>query len=151
MLKTTTMAIAALMASTGLAGAETCKPIEGVAAYNYAEDGRPGVGALSGTIAGAAYVEQVGEFETVDENGRVEADLRHMFVTETGHTIFTNDVSWGYAIPNTDYIVDGGAYTVRSASGQYEGYTGAFQSWGAFWPSQGKAVLRYEGKVCAAE
>ena len=92
MLKTATRVIAAPMASTGLAGAETCKPIEGVATCNYAEDGRSGVGALSGTIAGAAYFEQVSEFETVDENGRMEADFRHMFVAETGHTIFTNDV-----------------------------------------------------------
>lgn len=148
-------AIAALAASTapaeqnaGSASAgQVCRSMGGLGNYNYAEDGRSGVAAMAGDFAGGVYFRQIGEFRDAG-NGRSEGEFEHMFVTEDGSTIYTRDQSWGVAVPGTDYIVGGAAYTVVNATGKFEGFTGTFSSWGTFAPHKGQAILRYEGQIC---
>ena len=127
--------------------AAKCYSMGGLGNYNYAEDGRSGVAAMAGDFRGGVYFKQVKDFRDVG-NGRSEGEFEHMFVTEDGSTIKTRDKSWGIAVNGTDYIVGGAAYTVVDATGKFEGYRGTFHSWGTFAPSKGKAILRYEGKVC---
>ena len=128
-------------------GSEVCRSMGGLGNYNYAEDGRSGVAAMAGAFRGGVYFRQIGEFRDVGD-GRSEGEFEHMFVTEDGSTIHTRDQSWGVAVPGTDYIVGGAAYTVVKATGQFEGYTGTFHSWGTFAPTKGQAILRYEGQIC---
>lgn len=130
------------------AGAE-CLSMGGFGNYNYAEDGRSGVAAMSGDFSGGVYFRQIGDFKEVG-NGKSEGTFEHMFVTEDGSTIRTRDKSWGIAVQGTDYIVGGAAYTVVDATGKYQGYAGTFHSWGTFAPSKKKAILRYEGQICHA-
>lgn len=128
--------------------AKQCIDMGGMGNYNYDADGRSGVAAMAGSFQGGVYFKQISDFETVDKEGRMEANFSHMFVTDDGSTIRTKDRSWGYAVSGTDYIVGGGAYTVVEATGRFEGYEGTFNSWGTFAPKKGQAVLRYEGQVC---
>ena len=126
-----------------------CYSMGGFGNYNYAEDGRSGVAAMSGDFSGGVSFRQIGEFKDVG-NGRSEGTFEHMFVTEDGSTIRTRDKSWGVAVDGTDYIVGGAAYTVVDATGKYEGFSGTFHSWGTFALSKKKAILRYEGQICQA-
>ena len=130
-------------------GSEHCYSMGGLGNYNYATDGRSGVAAMAGDFRGGVHFRQIGDFRDVG-NGRVEGQFEHMFVTEDGSTLQTRDKSWGIAVPGTDYIVGGAAYTVVAATGEFEGYEGTFNSWGTFAPSKGQAILRYEGKICRA-
>ncbi len=136
----------ALPLSANAAEEPHCFPMGGVGNYNYADD-VSGVASMNGDFGGGVYFKQVKDFRTVGKN-RVEAEFEHMFVTVDGSTIKTRDVSWGIPVEGTDYIVGGAAYTVVEATGKFKGYKGTFNSWGTFVPSKGKAVLRYEGKVC---
>lgn len=131
--------------------AGACIPMGGLGTYNYDADGRSGVAAMLGAFAGGVRFAQTSEFETVDEEGRMEATFAHMFVTEDGSTLRTEDRSWGYAVPGTDYVVGGAAYTVVEATGRFEGHEGTFHSWGTFAPTKGQAILRYEGEVCPVD
>jgi hypothetical protein len=128
--------------------AAECIAMGGMGNYNYNPDGRSGVAAMAGAFEGGVTFQQVGDFREAGPNGRLEGRFTHMFVTADGSTIRTSDVSWGYAVPGTDYIVGGGAYTVTEATGRFAGFTGTFQSWGTFAPKKGQAVLRYEGQIC---
>lgn len=141
---------AGLAAPAAAQGAAQCLSMGGMGNYNYDPDGRSGVAAMAGAFEGAVRFEQTSDFETVDDEGRLEATFTHFFVTADGSTLRTEDQSWGYAVPGTDYIVGGGAYTVVEATGRFEGYEGTFQSWGTFAPAKGEAVLRYEGELCRA-
>lgn len=136
-----------LLTGHALAADVDCLSMGGFGNYNYAEDGRSGVAAMSGDFSGGVSFRQVGDFKDVGK-GRSEGVFEHMFVTEDGSTIRTRDKSWGIAVPGTDYIVGGAAYTVVDATGKYKGYTGTFHSWGTFAPSKKKAILRYEGQIC---
>ena len=126
---------------------KNCYSMGGFGNYNYADDGRSGVAAMSGDFSGGVSFRQIGEFKDVG-NGRSEGTFEHMFVTEDGSTIRTKDKSWGVVVEGTDYIVGGADYTVVDATGKFEGYTGTFHSWGTFAPSKKKAILRYEGQIC---
>ena len=128
---------------------QQCINMGGMGNYNYAADGRSGVAAMAGAFEGAVSFRQVGDFKDAG-NGRLEGQFEHMFVTADGSTLRTRDLSWGYAVPNTDYIVGGGAYTVVEATGRFAGYSGTFHSWGTFAPKKGQAVLRYQGEICRA-
>jgi len=108
----------ALPLSANAAEEPHCFPMGGVGNYNYADD-VSGVASMNGDFGGGVYFKQV-----------------------------KDDVSWGIPVEGTDYIVGGAAYTVVEATGKFKGYKGTFNSWGTFVPSKGKAVLRYEGKVC---
>ena len=125
-----------------------CIDMGGMGNYNYHADGQSGVAAMAGAFEGGVHFRQTSDFEQVDENGRLEANFTHMFVTADGSTLRTEDRSWGYAVGDTGYIVGGGAYTVVEATGRFEGYEGTFNSWGTFAPAKGAAVLRYEGQLC---
>lgn len=140
------LSILAMPLSANASEGTHCFPMGGVGNYNYADD-VSGVAAMNGDFGGGVYFKQVKDFRDVG-NGRVEAEFEHMFVTVDGSTIKTRDVSWGIPVKGTDYIVGGAAYTVVEATGKFKGYSGTFNSWGTFVPSKGKAVLRYEGKVC---
>ncbi|MGP1256436.1 MAG: hypothetical protein ACTS10_18595 [Kiloniellales bacterium] len=149
-----TFAAAFLSASLTLAGgaaaasdAQVCRSMGGLGNYNYAEDGRSGVAAMAGDLAGGVYFRQVGEFVTL-ENGALEGRFKHMFVTADGSTIRTEDVSWAIPVEGSDYLVGGAAYSVVEATGAFEGFTGTFHSWGTFAPHKGQAVLRYDGQIC---
>lgn len=146
----TTLTAGAALAdqTTGAVGeGQVCRSMGGLGNYNYAEDGRSGVAAMAGDLAGGVYFRQIGEFRDAG-NGRSEGEFEHMFVTEDGSTIYTRDQSWGISVPGTDYIVGGAAYTVVKATGKFEGFTGTFHSWGTFAPGKGQAILRYEGQIC---
>lgn len=136
---------------TGLAFASEneCLSMGGFGNYNYADDGRSGVAAMSGDFSGGVYFRQIGDFKDAG-TGRSEGTFEHMFVTEDGSTIHTRDKSWGIVVEGTDYIVGGAAYSVVDTTGKYEGYSGTFHSWGTFAPSKKKAILRYEGQICRA-
>jgi len=125
---------------------DDCYSMNGVGNYNYI-DAVSGVAAMNGDFAGGVYFKQVKDFREL-ENGRLEGEFEHVFITVDGATIKTKDVSWGIVVEGTDYLVGGASYTVVEATGKYEGYKGTFRSWGAFSPAIGKAVLRYEGKIC---
>ncbi len=126
---------------------QVCRSMGGLGNYNYAKDGRSGVAAMAGDIAGGVGFRQVGDFVERD-NGILEGRFEHMFVTLDGSTIRTEDKSWAIPVEGTDYLAGGAAYTVVEATGTYEGFTGTFHSWGTFSPKKGKAVLRYEGQIC---
>jgi hypothetical protein len=128
---------------------KVCFNMGGMGNYNYAPDGRSGVAAMAGEFEGGVTFRQIGDFKDVG-NGRLEGQFEHMFVTADGSTLRTRDLSWGYAVPNTDYIVGGGAYTVVDATGRFAGMRGTFNSWGTFAPKKGQAVLRYDGQICRA-
>lgn len=144
----TTALLAAAAPAFASTEAQVCMPMNGMGNYNYTEDGRSGVAAMAGDFQGGVHFQQTSDFETVDDAGRLEANFSHMFVTEDGSTLITEDVSWGYAVPGTDYIVGGAAYTVVEATGRFEGYEGTFNSWGTFAPTKDMAILRYEGELC---
>ena len=119
----------------------------GLGDYNYATDGKSGVAALAGNLRGGVHLRRIEEFRDLGDS-RSEEEFEHMFVTEDGSTSRTRDKSWGVAVPGTDYIAGGAAYTVVEGTGDFEGYKGTFQSWGTFAPKEGKAILRYEGQIC---
>jgi hypothetical protein len=125
-----------------------CISMGGMGNYNYEAGGRSGVAAMAGAFEGGVIFRQTSDFRRVSDAGRLEANFEHMFVTADGSTIRTQDLSWGYAVPGTEYVVGGGAYTVVEATGRFEGMRGTFHSWGAFNPARGQAVLRYEGRIC---
>jgi hypothetical protein len=156
-MKKTVLGIVALGFAAALstpAAAETavaeCLDMGGMGNYNYYADGLSGVAAMAGAFEGGVHFQQTSEFEQVNDEGRLEANFTHMFVTADGSTIQTEDRSWGYAVGDTGYIVGGGAYTVVNATGRFEGFEGTFNSWGTFAPGKGAAILRYEGQVCRA-
>ena len=124
-----------------------CLSMGGMGNYNYAPDGRSGVAAMAGAFEGGVTFRQIGEFTDVG-GGRLEGRFEHHFTTADGSSLRTEDVSWGYAVGDTGYIVGGGAYTVVEATGRFAGYRGTFRSWGTFAPGKGQAVLRYEGRIC---
>ncbi len=126
---------------------QVCRSMGGLGNYNYATDGRSGVAAMLGDFAGGVHFHQVGDFVTLDD-GTLEGRFEHMFVTQDGSTIRTEDVSWAVTVEGSDYLVGGAAYTVVEATGAYEGFTGTFNSWGTFAPHKGQAILRYEGQIC---
>lgn len=126
---------------------QICRSMGGLGNYNYAEDGRSGVAAMAGDFAGGVHFRQIGDFVTRDD-GTLEGRFEHMFVTQDGSTIRTEDVSWAIPVEGSDYLVGGAAYTVVEATGAYEGFTGTFNSWGTFAPHKGQAILRYEGQIC---
>lgn len=146
------MSVFALPASgeesrTSTPDGQFCRSMGGLGNYNYAEDGRSGVAAMAGDLAGGVHFRQVGEFVT-STSGTLEGRFEHMFVTEDGSTIRTEDKSWAIPVEGSDYLVGGAAYTVVEATGAYEGFSGTFHSWGTFAPHKGQAILRYEGKIC---
>jgi hypothetical protein len=124
-----------------------CIDVSSMGNYNYAPDGRSGAAAMVGNIEGAVSFRQIGDFKDVG-GGRSEGRFEHMFVTTDGSTLRTNDLSWGRAVPNTDYIVGGAAYTVVEGTGRFAGFSGTFNSWGTFAPKKRQAVLRYSGQIC---
>lgn len=134
-------------AQSAATAALECLSMGGMGNYNYAEDGRSGVAAMAGAFEGGVSFRQIGDFKDVG-GGRLEGQFEHLFTTADGSSLRTRDVSWGYAVGDTGYIVGGGAYTVVDATGRFEGFRGTFQSWGTFAPSKGQAVLRYEGQIC---
>lgn len=114
-----------------------------------------GIGALTGTIDGAAYGAPTSELKDLGD-GIVEFTGYHYFLDKDGSTLYTHDKSIMYMNPNGGANSFEVAYTVVEATGRFAGYGGTFRSRG--WLKAGDAdspvgqhtvgVVRFEGEIC---
>lgn len=115
---------------------------------------KSGIGAVTGTIEGAAYGEPTSEFQDLG-GGAFAYTMMHYFLDKDGSALHTHDK----AIMRQDPKGNGGTleveYTVVEATGRFAGFGGTFKSRG--WikpveeanepPTRNVGVVRFEGKI----
>ncbi|MCP2167083.1 hypothetical protein [Goodfellowiella coeruleoviolacea] len=116
-----------------------------------------GIGAITGTIDGAAYGENTSELTSVGAHS-FEYTMYHVFLDKDGSTLRTQD----RAVLRTS-TEDGASlleveYTVVEGTGRFTGYEGTFRSRGWLSTPEGKdaiaqhavGVVRFAGTICRA-
>ncbi|WP_089102829.1 MULTISPECIES: hypothetical protein [Streptomyces] len=116
---------------------------------------KSGIGAMTGTIDGAAYGETTSDLNSVG-NGRFEYTMCHVFLDKTGSRLRTQDQAVLQTSTKDGVSILEVEYTVVEATGRFAGYGGTFRSRG--WLStpeaedgidqQAAGVVRFEGKIC---
>jgi hypothetical protein len=116
---------------------------------------RNGIGAMTGTIDGAAYGEPTSELKDIG-NGDLEFTGFHYFLDKDGSTLYTHDKSVMHLNPAGGANSFEVAYTVVTATGRFAGYGGTFRSRGWLKTGGGESavsqhavgVVRFEGEIC---
>lgn len=110
-----------------------------------------GIGALTGTIDGAAYGAPVGEAEDLGDN-KIAYKGIHYFLDKDGSHIYTEDDATMQNNPETGLSTFQTTYKVVASSGRFAGMKGSWDSRGWI-KGLGQAehaigVVRFEGKIC---
>ena len=90
---------------------------------------RSGIGAMTGTIDGAAYGENTSDLNSVG-NGRFEYTMCHVFLDKCGSKLRTQDRAVLQTSTEDGVSTLEVEYTVVEATGRFAGYGGAFRSRG---------------------
>ncbi|MFJ3819944.1 hypothetical protein [Streptomyces nodosus] len=116
---------------------------------------RSGIGAMTGTIDGAAYGENTSDLNSVG-NGRLEYTMCHVFLDKCGSKLRTQDRAVLQTSTEDGVSTLEVEYTVVEATGRFAGYGGAFRSRGWLSMREGEngidqhavGVVRFEGEIC---
>ncbi|WP_188196761.1 hypothetical protein [Nonomuraea sp. SYSU D8015] len=116
---------------------------------------KSGIGAVTGTIDGAAYGEPTSDLNSIG-NGTFEYTMYHVFLDKDGSWLRTQDRAVLYTPAEDGVSILEVEYTVVKATGRFAGYAGTFRSRG--WVSVPKGedateqhavgVVRFEGEIC---
>jgi len=129
---------------------ESCMPIGGTGMPNFfsqQEGVMSAVATLSGSVS-AATARVVAERQTATG---LEMDMQHFFMTDKGGFMNTNDLAiLTKVLGKKDRYMIEITYQVQagSTSGQLEGYTGTFNSYGLVDMENLQGVIRYSGEIC---
>lgn len=113
-----------------------------------------GIGAVTGTIDGAAYGQPTGEMVDIG-NGCVTFPGIHYFLDKDGSMLYTHDKSIMQMDPKGEAHSFQVEYTVVESTGRFAGYRGTFRSrgWLRVGSSDGAVskhavgVVRFEGRL----
>lgn len=115
---------------------------------------KSGIGAMTGTIDGAAYGENTSDLISIGE-GRFEYTMYHIFLDKDGSMLRTQDQAVLQTSTEDGVSILEVEYTVVEATGRFAGYGGAFGGRG--WLStpgddaiaqHSVGVVRFEGAIC---
>lgn len=111
-----------------------------------------GIGAMTGTIDGAAYGQIVSEVRDLGD-GKTEFNGLHYFLDKDGSSLHTNDVNTIQIYPDDRPNVMTVVYNVVKATGRFAGFGGSFRSTGVMisgsdtFNSNTVGVVRFEGRL----
>ncbi|UGU29400.1 hypothetical protein LT350_22845 [Mycolicibacterium smegmatis] len=116
---------------------------------------KSGMGAMTGTIDGAAYGERTSDLHS-DGSGRFEYTMYHVFLDKDGSRLRTHDHMVLHAPAEDRVSILEGEYTVVEATGRFAGYRGTFRSRGWVSAPEGEGavgqhavgVVRFTGEIC---
>lgn len=116
---------------------------------------KSGIGAMTGTVDGAAYGERTSDLHG-DGNGGYEYTMYHVFFDKDGSRLHTQDQVVLHAPGEGGVSTLEGEYTVVEATGRFAGYRGTFRSRGWVSTPQGEdavgqgavGVVRFTGEIC---
>lgn len=116
---------------------------------------KSGIGALTGTIDGAAYGEVTSDLNSLGD-GRYEYTMYHVFLDIDGSRLRTEDRAVLHSPSEDGTSVLEAEYTVVEATGRFAGYRGSFRSRGWVSTSAGDdalgqravGVARFDGEIC---
>jgi hypothetical protein len=113
---------------------------------------RNGIGAMTGTINGAAYGEIVSAVRDVG-GGTIEFNGIHHFLDKDGSSLYTNDVNTVHIDPHGRGNVMTVVYKVARGTGRFAGYGGSFTGTGLMmsgndaFNSETVGVVRFSGRL----
>ena len=115
---------------------------------------KSGIGALTGTIDGAAYGEPTSDLKDIG-NGELEFTMMHYFLDKDGSRLHTHDRAVVHPDPKGEGSTLAVEYTVVEATGRFAGYGGRFRSRGWLKVVDGASatglhsvgVVRFEGTL----
>lgn len=115
---------------------------------------KSGIGAVTGTIDGAAYGEPTSDLKQVGD-GRVEYTMLHVFLDKDGSMLRTRDNAVLHTPTGDGRSTLEVEYTVVEATGRFAGYGGTFRSRGWVSMPEGErafdqhavGVVRFEGEI----
>ncbi|PXX59824.1 hypothetical protein DFR70_111209 [Nocardia tenerifensis] len=88
-----------------------------------------GIGAVTGTVTGAAYGEPTSELVKLDD-GSLTYTMFHEFLDHDGSRLYTNDRAFLRPGADGESSTLEVEYTVAEATGRFAGYSGTFRSRG---------------------
>lgn len=105
------------------------------------------LGNVSGDLAGATRAVVTGQAE--GENGTVQLDLAHDFVTHARGSLKTTDKAVWTPVPGKSGVFHmATAYTIDGGTGAWAGAHGTLMNDGIADTNTGLVTLRYAGEVC---
>jgi hypothetical protein len=118
--------------------------IGGTALGQFFNEGAEVLGAMTGCWA-STYGKVISQKQT--ETG-LQLEMQHVFTTSSGGMVQTRDDVVLTAIPGREamFAIEF-TYNVVKASGQLEGFSGTFKSFGLVKMDEDKGVVRYEGQI----
>jgi len=126
-----------------------CRQVSGTIAANLTS-GNTAQGTVTGGLRGSVTA----SFTTTPQsNGNIALSLHHLFVTESGDTLTTQDNGMLVPVPDSPGVYRMMVqYTITGGAGKFSGATGALMNHGEAVLSSTPAqlTLRYAGHVCAA-
>ncbi|TDV56203.1 hypothetical protein [Actinophytocola oryzae] len=110
---------------------------------------KSGIGAVTGTVDGAAYGEPTSEPEDAGD-GSLTFTMFHHFLDKDGSRLHTRDRVTVRVDPETDVTFMEVEYTVVEGTERFAGYGGTFRSRGWTKPdgAHTAGVVRFEGRLC---
>lgn len=128
---------------------EDCMHMGGTANL-FSMNSEHGLGAMTGTIDGAAYGRSTAHRDI--GNNRIEITGFHYFVDKDGSHFYTHDKAIMQMNPETGVSTFHTTYNIMTASGRFAGMKGSFNSrgWIKDYGKDGHArgVVRFEGGLC---
>lgn len=128
---------------------EDCVDMGGTANL-FSMNGEHGIGAMTGTIDGAAYGKATAHKDI--GNNRIEISGFHYFLDKDGSHFYTHDKAVMQMNLKTGVSIFQTTYNVMNTSGRFAGMEGSFNSsgWIKDYGKDGHArgVVRFEGRLC---
>jgi len=147
-----TVAFLAVLALPSLAAAQDgpkCHEVSGTISANLTSGST-----AQGTVTGGLKGSVTASFTTTPQsNGNIALSLHHVFVTESGDALTTQDNGMLVSVPDSPGVYRMTVqYTITGGSGQFAGATGALTNHGeaVLNSSPPQLTLRYAGHVCRA-
>lgn len=105
------------------------------------------LGNVSGDLAGATRAVLTGQ--SAGDDGKVEIDLAHDFVTFERGSLKTTDKAVWTPVPGKDGVFHmATVYTIDGGTGAFDGASGKLMNDGVADTNTGLVTLRYAGEVC---
>ena len=105
------------------------------------------LGNVSGDLAGATRAVLTGQ--SAGDDGKVELDLAHDFVTFGRGSLKTTDKAVWTPVPGQDGVFHmATVYTIDGGTGAFNGASGELMNDGVADTNTGLVTLRYAGEVC---